>query len=688
MKLEKIQIFFGLLVFSFFLEKVAFSRMPDSFLLEEKKINHYSDPKKIRQAARNLVVLPSKIKIINASSNDDLKVLIDPALDQLPSVSLNRLSQKVYFHFPSHVKEPTLFVRNPDLLSWDQSDHTFQAEQFGQTEIFFSFGQNLIILPITIGDDSQNGRTENLSARQSQNLKNIPKNTVDVISEKIPEKTRSRQPFPSVEELIAKISEDLDPESVTELWDDIENPGENAESLVSSLEEHLEKSEVEEEVEANVPLSEPGDLLQKQESMSSPNHRSVIFQVVEERSTADKIYPIPHITISVPGLDRSLTTDGAGRTRSLLLPKGSRFILRLDDPDGFYRPGAAQVQVSLDGSKDLPQVIKVKLIKQHVYESYALLPSLDINSEQIELEDRQGTGSVCYQIQNSQGLPQKGVSIQADSHDQPLFFNRFRLPDESISETDENGRFCFLEIAESGPISFRLFQAEDQKELGTAVSPVLLGRHLEQVIQIQEDRYEFHTDLVASGTGFEHVKYDDTSKLYRSVDYTDLSLLGGDSGSFYPVGQGKSGTQEVVSFVDGQSFYLSLAPEFEQTLYSFKNKDFAQSVTTLIPRGFVETVAIESGIYDYNDPANGTVMVDGAQEVRLVDENGRDVAESIKAGGKNLFFSVPPGFYTAIFMSQSGDILDSDTVLVYSDTLSFVPMSQGPNKFLVASSNF
>lgn len=390
-------------------------------------------------------------------------------------------------------------------------------------------------------------------------------------------------------------------------------------------------------------------------------------QVMDDRSNSKqgRLYPAMNVDVRLVGTDLKVRTDATGHVTIRDVPQGSRFQLRLDDPTAALRPSLVEVEAKQG-------VVRVRMIRSFVFD--ALLNILQ-SAQDMAL------GSYCGTVTDAteSGAPVEGVRIALDTpHEGPFYFNRYGFPDRAQAATGVDGRFCFLNIL-SGPATLTLSEASGGQEMATVVVPVYSGRHVEEDLTVGQEQ-PFRTRLFAMASAHEQLSTDHPSAMrYVPVDMVDLIPLGAEA-PLAQLGAGLIATEEVTP-VDGKIRTLARAAEFEPALYQYKSSQ-AQPITPLIPRGFVEDLALYAQVSQ--DPEQGSVLVefghpkgvDTSVNMRLLDQFGRDVGDgwyfSDSPLTKAMFFNVPPGIYTVLVETKDRYWLAADSIYVYNETVSYL----------------
>ncbi len=170
----------------------------------------------------------------------------------------------------------------------------------------------------------------------------------------------------------------------------------------------------------------------------------------------------------------------------------------------------------------------------------------------------------------------------------------------------------------------------------------------------------------------------------RLVDGVDIVPLGHET-PFSSLRDGILKADEIPSYGPSKIYSLAYGSDFESMLFSFSRakdrKDF--EVATMLPRGFVEDMSHYANVV--HDSSLGAVVVehrlgrnsdiDGMSvSIKLFDENNQLVGDGYlypnREVAKAIFFNVPPGQYSVVVESSQGDLLASQSALVFSDMVS------------------
>ncbi len=210
--------------------------------------------------------------------------------------------------------------------------------------------------------------------------------------------------------------------------------------------------------------------------------------------------------------------------------------------------------------------------------------------------------------------------------------------------------------------------------------PIYEGRHLEGNHLFSQEK-KVQTRLLAMASAHEQLSGEAMVMRYSPIDFVEMIPLG-TAETMESIGTGILQTESPVLVRDDRVWVTSTAAEFEPALYQFEVSRSRTHVTPLIPRGFVEDLAIYAQVAQDSD--QGSVLVefghpkdlDSSVNIRLLDQYGRDVGEgwyfSDKPLTKAMFFNVNPGVYTILAETKDRYWLAANTVYVYNETVSYM----------------
>ena len=517
----------------------------------------------------------------------------------------------------------SLFVRDQAIVSLDQSKGQLTAHKRGVTELYAVSQGKMFIIPITVEDGGSQWDLKVPDALLS--LEGLFKG--DALG------TASSASF--------KASESSLPSSSLSLRDSIAQTEKTlADDAQASREITLDRSAV--------------------------LYGTLSLQVTDDRSSpADgKIYPAPNIDVRLIGTELKARTDATGHVTIRDVPLGSHFQVRLDDPNAALRPSLVEVEAQAG-------VARVRMLRSFVFEALQNI---------IQSAQNTNLGSYCGSVVASEpkGTPQQGIQISIDApHEGPFYFNRYGFPDRAQAATGPDGRFCFLNVA-TGPAALSV--TYPNKYVETFTVPIYSGRHVDEDLVLGHDK-TLRTRLVAMPSAHEQLSGAQSDGVrYSPIDMADLIPLGSDD-PMMQIASGVVQTQDEIPIVSGKVRAMARAAEFEPVLYQYK-EGARQPVTPLIPRGFVEDLALYAQVA--HDPEQGSVLVefghpkglDDSVNMRLLDQYGRDVGDgwyfSDQPMTKAMFFNVNPGIYTILAETKDRYWLAADSVYVYNETVSYL----------------
>jgi len=401
-------------------------------------------------------------------------------------------------------------------------------------------------------------------------------------------------------------------------------------------------------------------------------YKKLSFQVVDDRSDLlnNIIYPVANVNFSIVGLGVESLSDERGRVSDIMLPHMGRVLVKIKDRAYNYKNTYAEISVSSWKDGDLvPIVLKRKFAYNNILQSIGVL-------------QEEGKASVCIKIDSTKE-DLKDVSVLHDSlwNEKVYYLNEQGFIDGTLNTMGENGYFCAFNLS-SGPIAFELHKNETS--IGTLPVNLFTSSHQEVRVNVDE-KLSVRTRPVIMRTSKELLR--EYGHTYRFVgDDIKLHSFGGQE--VFDSGTGLHTFSGLISPSDWLHYYSS-SPEFEPTVFNFSptqevfKNTMSTHISPLFPRGFVEAMADEAGIYVDRDL--GVVVVDhkllyGQDETQAVvikhlDENELEVGDSfIYQDGsemKTIVFNVPPGLYTILVESQDSEVLDIQMVQVYSQYLSY-----------------
>ena len=549
------------------------------------------------------------------------------------------------FKGKEQLDDAKLFVRNRKLLNWDAQKRELHAIKEGRTEVFFSAGDQMLIIPVDIGARSENQLLSDLTP---------PTNITGFESlEAIFSKQLSQQN--------ARISGDLNqPES------------------------------------PDIPLFTPitldgGKWKIKQRKSFSPyfvnripvKYENIRFKFVNEKSVFEHA---GKITFKIIGTEYSEEIeDGMGSY--FKVPYGSRFFINVSDNYKHFAP--SMVEVYVREAKENKQTIPIKLMENTLLENLRRIHEVEYNPYH---------ASLCGVALGRDGKPLAGVHAYArygtNSGSDAIYSSEIGFLRDAKA-TGPDGRFCFLDIIfpdrdeetyfNEGTVALE-FSIGDEY-IGSVALNLFTGKHLDQNFHIF-DQLNLDTRIAslpaAKDIDFLTPNNSDNRSL---VDMVNLLAIN-DEFFFRQIDFGYLTSVKPQNFHNGRSCYMNESPEYEYAYYCYdqKQNDDGEHVTSLIPNGFLDTISQKYNM-PFLEPTLGHVFVEhgtmlGRERdsdivvVELIDSFGNRVKNGVHISGKPttraVFLNLDPGSYTVMIKTSQGFWLDLDTVTVFSDTTSYL----------------
>lgn len=618
-----------------------------------------------RHAAKNIELIISETKGSLNLNLDKIKLLSNKSKI---SIILNEYAEQNFLN-----NKISMFVRNPEILSFKKESMELTPRKNGNTELYIINGsQSMTIVPIAIlaKSDSLIGSTVSKSLVSLNSL--LPKLTPsDDIS--------GPNSLLHHNNLLASIDTDLitpqgsNDSNKIDALDDVPSIDPSEETF---LDPDLKK---EREEDAKIWRQDAFESAQFKLEKKEVRKSRTSIQIVDERSKLflNRYYPVQNVSVKVIGSKYQGKTNSSGKIALADVPSDSSFLVEMYDNAGKYFPTISEVNLSSVGDlKNIP----IKTLTQKNFSLY---------SDAFGIAQQSQLSSFCANLnpnkksKNSyEDVGDLKVRINKDSEG-PFYFNN-NLPSPTSNSTDSHGRFCFFNI-EPGLVEIEVTENSGQFVTGISL-PLFSGKHLEDEITIQTG-LEFQTQL-ATIPNAQNQLFNNNISLsdYKSVDNVDLLLLGEQS-------ELHSESPSIMSIPKGYSSYkgtihlLAKGSEFESTLFSFSSSDSNKlPVTPILPRGFIEDLHQE--LYNSSDLSSdlfdaslGSAVVffghnakdfDKSVNIKLVDQFGKDVESGWYFGSglnkekmtKAVFFNLNPGIYTVVVESESGIWLDSKTLPV------------------------
>lgn len=411
---------------------------------------------------------------------------------------------------------------------------------------------------------------------------------------------------------------------------------------------------------------------------------SAALKVVDDRSNPGVVnYPLSGIRVKIAGTEFNEITNARGEVEVRDVPVGSRLLVELSDERGHIMPQVSEVFITRDASGSVqPSIITSRRFA-----------SIDLAARAVGVVQDMQKSSICGTVANAR-TPLSGYTVTLDvTASGPYYFNQLGYADPRSSTTGRDGQFCFFNV-EPGPTTVAIRSSNSEQIFATALG-VVAGRHQEERFNIADQRYIAGT-MAAVATANEQLGSDmNRANRHDLVDSGEVYAIG--SGEMMvPIEDGRVTTASPVLSFKGRVWTVSSSSDFETTIQSLSadSSGFGH-VLKLVPNGFINDMAYFA--HATHSPDLGSVVVEHGQlgghgkssvKVRLVDPFGRDVGDGWYfadfPAAKAVFFNVPPGLYSMLVETESGHWIAADTVLVYSESLSYVKTGNTVERRVVA----
>lgn len=547
------------------------------------------------------------------------------------TIVLRDIGEKVVVSLPqSDGQAQQIYLRHHDIVDWDQTKRELMATAQGETELYFVYRRKMHILRVKVQADNAQKSLDLPNGLVNYDGPSIEKNA-DVAS--FSDGASNLSPFKAFNHQQA-ISLNSKP---TE-----------SERKVTESQESVFKLE-----------------------RDQTRHTQVTLQVIDDRSDPfhAKIYPAANVEVHVLGTEFYAKTDQTGYLYLRDVPINSRFYLALQDQDEKFAPAIAEI--STFDSK--PEISRIRVLRSFVLDTYRAIAQSDSSTMYASL-----CGTLIDENEQvTAGQTSVGLDVSALG---PYYFNRFGILDASQVQSGQDGRFCFFNVL-PGPVSIRIFQ--DGDVIGAVSSATFGGQHSEISIFVGSDKVT-ETRLAMLPTAHQQLSTDiKAANSINSVDMIDLIPLGYDD----PMSQRAPGLVSAAystRLAENRIWAFAQAAEFDPVIYSY-DRFKRRQITPLLPRGFIEDMSYYAQII--HDPSLGAVVVDysgtssgslSGINFKLVDALGRKISEpwyfADQPTNKAIFFNVPVGAYSLIAESGDAYLLAADTLLVFSETATYIQM--------------
>ena len=389
-------------------------------------------------------------------------------------------------------------------------------------------------------------------------------------------------------------------------------------------------------------------------------YHSVEIQVVDERTAANRRYPVSGMRVSLLGSNLRLRTDARGVVRIADVPEKARLLLKLYDPQGRYMPAMQEIFVQ-------KRQARYQLTARREV-SFSTMQTIVGRSQDTRL------ASLCAVLAGTQG--ETGFRVDSDElADGAYYFNQLQLLAPQQQATGKDNRFCLFNI-DPGPLTLFVADADGQRRAVFTVG-LAAGHHSEEIFTLTEGRP--HRNWLAVADDMHRPLHGQETE--DIVDFVQMRLVGDDS-YLAKVENGLLETTHAPAWHRGRSYAVTRDAEFEDTLYQFTD----QTRTGLVPlllRGFIENTALLAE--EVHDATLGSVLIEhGAQQgedaaavsLRLIAADGKEMhtAWATQEGSvtRSVFLNLDYGVYQVIAQNADGYWLAAGTVVVYSETVSFL----------------
>jgi hypothetical protein len=399
---------------------------------------------------------------------------------------------------------------------------------------------------------------------------------------------------------------------------------------------------------------------------------SIRLKIVDDRSElGGQQYPVSGVRVKIAGTEFSALSNNQGEIEVRDVPAGARLLLDISDERGYIMPQVTEVSSDRDGvARSIVQVVQVRRFA-----------SLDLAARSGGVVQDMSKSSFCGRVTRTSTQQAAGVRVSLDVKAMgPFYFNHLGFVDLSLGATAVGGKFCFFNV-ESGPVSVA-FSSPDREQPLSGIIGLVAGRHSEEVFDLSTARY-LSTTLTTIASATEQLGADEARAIRHDlVEQADIYAIG--SGQLMvPIDEGLMTTPSAVLPSKGRVWTVSASSDFETTIQGIAvNTPTSKQISTLVPNGFMVDMAVFAQQIHNSD--QGSVVVEhghlsGATsdgtKMRLVDPFGRDAGDGWYFAdhpvSKAVFFNVPPGIYSLVVETATGHWIAADTVMVYSESVSF-----------------
>jgi hypothetical protein len=515
-----------------------------------------------------------------------------------------------------------VFVRDPDLLTWNSETLVMSPEKSGVSEIYIVADSKMVIVPIKIGEP------------QDQYL-SIPR---------------------ALTSLNAKLlqSRDASASIATRVSASTPEAGGNSEQMQEST------------AEGSLKRAEKRKVSTTQGEQPTIELINARIQVVDERSDVygAKLFPVPGAVVYVHGVEGSFEANARGILEIRGVPNGADVMVEVSHPQNVVRRQYAHVRLS-------GEIAKVVVLRSSVF---------DLMSRSVGQPEQSYRGSLCATVfdQNDGGSRAERITASIDREASgPFYFGDHGLINARRSHSGQDGRLCFFNV-EPGPAYVTLTQGETS----TAMTVMVFE---ESHVEHEFDLGIVHSERLtvrALPTAHELLAGDSVmAQTFRPVDYLEAYLPGQESELEYRGGALVTG-DDLIAASDRRSDLFVVSPEFENSAYRFESTSWP-SAMTILPRGIIEDLAVYANVSHQNDlgavfinlvkPAHKSERID----FHLIDSPSAEAVSSAWVYRddrimQGVIFNVEPGRYQLVGRAESGSWVGSRVIDVYSETTTVV----------------
>ncbi len=405
-------------------------------------------------------------------------------------------------------------------------------------------------------------------------------------------------------------------------------------------------------------------------SKARANFESIRIKLVDDRSRqGGQQFPVSGVRVKIAGTEYSELSNNQGEVEVRDVPAGSRLLLDLSDERGYVMPQISEIAADADGvSRSIVQIIHLRRFA-----------SLDLAARSGGVVQDMQKSSLCGTVNRgeSEGA---GVRVSLDATATgPFYFNHLGFVDLRLGATTAGGKFCFFNV-EPGPVAVGFVSAGRDEQL-TGVIGLVAGRHAEESFDLSAAKH-VSTTITTIASANEQLGSDEgRATRHDIVEQAEMYAVG--SGQLMvPIEEGLMTTATAVLPMKGRVWTVSASSDFDTSVQAVPVRaPSSRQISTLIPNGFITDMAVFAQT-THNSDAGSVVVEHGnlsgattdGTKMRLVDAFGRDVGDGWYFAdhpvSKAVFFNVPAGIYALVVETATGHWIAADTVIVYSESVS------------------